>query len=188
MSKHKLKYLDLDNIEGGWAELYQAIPDWITELKKPLYEPLDKEVELNYIKLGRKDEVIQANLRFVLNIARHYIVQRVDVEDLVFSGNHGLIEAYDTFDPSKGTKFISWAVYLIREKMMECIREHQAIKLSKKAKKLLSDYAFYGSIYDMKEAHPERYWQVEEKLYEKLDNYLQLDWMPHIEDEFTMVH
>ena len=184
MNKHKLKYLDLDNIEGGWAELYADIPDWIAELKKPQYEPLEKKLELEYIRQNKRDLVINANLRFVLNIARHYIVKNVDVWDLVASGNEGLIEAYDSFDSDKGVKFITWAVYQIRNKMMEYIKIHNPIQISKKGLKLLSDYTKYGSIADMKKAHPERYWQPDDKLYNKLDNYITMKYVANLDDRY----
>ena len=51
MAQHKFGYLDLNDIQGGWAELFQSIPEWITELRKDKYEPLSKEREFSIFAL-----------------------------------------------------------------------------------------------------------------------------------------
>ena len=184
MEKHKLNYLDLDNVDGGWAELFRDIPEWIAELKKPKYDPLEKKVELDYVKNGLKDEVIWANMRFVTSLARHYLVKNINVRDLISYGNEGLVEAYDTFSPKKNVKFISWAVYLIRAKMVDCIRDNSSFKLGKKAIKLLNDYSKYNSIAAMKAAHPNRYSQSEEKIERKLDLYIPFAFPAYLDEKY----
>ena len=183
MSQHRFSYLDLKSIEGGWVQLFNELPEWITEIRKVQYEPLDKKTELSLIKAGNRDAVIKANLRFVTSIARHYIVDDVLVWELISAGNEGLIEAFDKFDPSKNVKFITYAVNLIRAKMIEAMRSANAITLSIKAIQLLSDYSKYGDIEEMKESLPHRYPQSSDSLLKKLDEYLNIKWVASLDDK-----
>ena len=59
------------------------------------------------------NELIECNLKFVLTIAKEYQYGNVSAEDLINEGNIGLIKAVNKFDPSKGFKFISYAVWWI---------------------------------------------------------------------------
>ena len=65
-----------------------------------------------------KGELVRRNLRFVVSVAKSYVRKGVDLEDLVNEGNIGLIEAADRFDPTKGPKFISYAVWWIRRNVV----------------------------------------------------------------------
>ena len=183
MSKHRFKYLDLENIQGGWVQLFNELPEWITELRKPEYEPLDKEVEAALIEAGNMDKVVKANLRFVTNIARHYIVDELHVWELISAGNEGLVEAFHKFDATKGVKFITYAVNIIRAKMIEAMRQANAINLSVKAIQLLTDYSHYGDIDEMIEALPHRYPQSPSALLKKLDEYLNIKWVASLDDQ-----
>lgn len=71
-----------------------------------------------------KEKLIYANLRFVLSIAKTYQNNGIAMEDLIAEGNLGLIKAVDRFDRSKGHRFISYAVWWIRQSIIECINEH----------------------------------------------------------------
>ena len=184
MGKHTFNYLDISTVEGGWVELFNELPDWITELRKKPYEPLEKEIELQMIRDGNKDAVIKANLRFVTNIARHYIVEDLDVWELISSGNEGLILALDKFDPERDVKFITYAVNLIRAKMIETLNENNTINLSVKAIRLLSDFSFYGDIQTMKDKLEHRYPQSVSKLEEKINKYLEMKWVASLDDQF----
>lgn len=70
-----------------------------------------------------KDRIIQANLRFVVNVAKKYQNHGLDLVDLISEGNIGLITAIERFDVSKGYHFISYAVWWIRQAIMKAIYE-----------------------------------------------------------------
>lgn len=68
--------------------------------------------------------VIKANLRFVISVAKQYQNQGVSLEDMINDGNFGLIKAAKKFDNSRGFKFISYAVWWIRQSIMQSIAEN----------------------------------------------------------------
>ena len=70
-----------------------------------------------------KDKIIQANLRFVVNVAKKYQNHGLDLVDLISEGNIGLMTAIERFDVSKGYHFISYAVWWIRQAIMKAIYE-----------------------------------------------------------------
>ncbi|MDR3311692.1 MAG: RNA polymerase sigma factor RpoD/SigA [Spirochaetaceae bacterium] len=77
-----------------------------------------------------KSKIIQANLRFVVTIAKHYQNHGLDFEDLISEGNIGLMLAIDRFDVTKGFHFISYAVWWIRQSILKAICEKsRAIRL-----------------------------------------------------------
>lgn len=70
-----------------------------------------------------KDKLIQANLRFVVNVAKKYQNQGLTLSDLISEGNLGLITAVDKFDVEKGYHFISYAVWWIKQSILKAICE-----------------------------------------------------------------
>lgn len=70
-----------------------------------------------------KNMIINANLRFVVTIAKKYQKKGLDIEDLISEGNIGLINAIEKFDVSKGYRFISYAVWWIRQSILKAICE-----------------------------------------------------------------
>lgn len=87
----------------------------------------EKEVELTKrIKLGDKaaaNELITANLRFVISVAKQYQNKGLDLVDLIQEGNIGMLEAAYKFDETRGYRFISYAVWWIRQSIMRAISE-----------------------------------------------------------------
>ena len=77
-----------------------------------------------------REKIVNANLRFVVNIAKKYRHSGMDIADLISEGNVGLLTAIDKFDAQKGCHFISYAVWWIRQSILKAIYERKdAIRL-----------------------------------------------------------
>ena len=94
-----------------------------------MYTPLAREREVELTKRFRngdrnaRDELILANLRFAIFIAKKYQGQGLSLADLINEGNYGLIKAAKRFDETRGVKFISHAVWWIRQSILKAIAE-----------------------------------------------------------------
>ncbi len=104
-----------------------SLATYLKEINKiPLLTP---EEEIKYaIKAEKGDEyaknmLVNANLRFVVNIAKKYQNQGLPLMDLISEGNIGLMNAVERFDASKGYKFISYAVWWIKQAILKAICE-----------------------------------------------------------------
>ena len=109
-------------------------------------EPLsrEREVELSArIQDGdqdARDELIQANLRFVIDVAKKYQNRGLSFPDLISAGNLGLMTAAERFDGTRGYKFISYAVWWIRQSILQTIAEHvRTVRLPLNKLSLLKD-------------------------------------------------
>lgn len=94
--------------------------------KQPMISP-EEEIELTKeIKKGNNaaaERLIRANLRFVISVAKQYQGKGLPLIDLIQEGNYGLIEASKKFDESRGFRFISYAVWWIRQSIIKAISE-----------------------------------------------------------------
>ena len=101
----------------------QAVEKYLQEISKiPMITPEEETVLAQRIKMGDQralDKLVQANLRFVVSVAKQYQHQGLSLSDLINEGNLGLIKAAQRFDETKGFKFISYAVWWIRQALAE---------------------------------------------------------------------
>jgi RNA polymerase primary sigma factor len=119
------------NIQKIGSDANRSLSKYLQEISK--YEPLspDREVELA-IRVRQGDrralkELTEANLRFVVSVAKDYQGQGLPLTDLINEGNLGLIKAAERFDETRGFKFISYAVWWIRQSVLQALAEHSRI-------------------------------------------------------------
>lgn len=95
--------------------------------------PLSLEAEYNYALMAKSGntmaqaKLVEANLRLVVSIAKEYTSTKNKLEDLIAAGNIGLVIASRRFEPNKGFKFITFAVWYIRKYILEFINENEPI-------------------------------------------------------------
>jgi RNA polymerase primary sigma factor len=108
-----------------------TVKTYYDELKK--HKPITRAKERELIikakngDLNAQNEILTANLRFVFNIAGRYKGNGAGLSDLISEGNLGLVKAIQKFDPNKNVKFISYAVWWVRNSMQEFIKKRQVI-------------------------------------------------------------
>ena len=108
-----------------------ALDRYPTEIGREDLLSLDDEIELSQrIRKGDKealDRLVRANLRFVVSVAKQYQNQGLPLPDLITEGNIGLIKAAEKFDETRGFKFISYAVWWIRQTILQALAEQSRI-------------------------------------------------------------
>ena len=112
----------------------EALDKYLVEIGRQPLVTIDEEIELAQAirKGGRegeraKERLVTANLRFVVSVAKQYQHQGLTLTDLIDEGNIGLVKAAEKFDETRGFKFISYAVWWIRQSILQAIAEQSRI-------------------------------------------------------------
>lgn len=112
----------------------EALDKYLVEIGREPMVSIDEEIELaqKIRKGGRegeraKEKLVKANLRFVVSVAKQYQHQGLSLTDLIDEGNIGLVKAAEKFDETRGFKFISYAVWWIRQSILQAIAEQSRI-------------------------------------------------------------
>ena len=108
-----------------------ALDKYLVDISREKLISTDEEVELAQ-KIHKGDQralnkLVRANLRFVVSVAKQYQNQGLSLNDLVNEGNIGLVKAAQKFDETRGFKFISYAVWWIRQSILQAISEQSRI-------------------------------------------------------------
>lgn len=108
-----------------------SLDRYLQEIGREELITIEEEVELaQAIKRGDRralDKMTRANLRFVVSVAKQYQNQGLSLPDLINEGNLGLIKAAEKFDETRGFKFISYAVWWIRQSILQALAEQSRI-------------------------------------------------------------
>ncbi len=108
-----------------------SLDKYLQEIGKEELISVEEEVELaQRIKKGDRsalEKLTKANLRFVVSVAKQYQNQGLSLPDLINEGNLGLIKAAEKFDETRGFKFISYAVWWIRQSILQALAEQSRI-------------------------------------------------------------
>ena len=112
----------------------EEIYTYLKDIRKIKVMTPERERELSAIMASKnltksqqdsvEQEIIQGNLRFVITVAKQYQNQGLDLADLIAEGNFGLIKAIKNFDWSKNLRFISYAVWWVKQSILQSLNEH----------------------------------------------------------------
>ena len=112
----------------------EALDKYLVEIGRAPLISIDEEIDLaQKIRKGgtegarAKEKLVTANLRFVVSVAKQYQHQGLSLTDLIDEGNIGLVKAAEKFDETRGFKFISYAVWWIRQSILQAIAEQSRI-------------------------------------------------------------
>ena len=145
----------------------QSLEKYLQEIGKvDLITPEEEVILARKIREGDQralEKLTKANLRFVVSVAKQYQNQGLTLSDLINEGNLGLIKAAKRFDETRGFKFISYAVWWIRQSILQALAEHSRIvrlplnrvgslnKISKAFSKLEQEYERDPSVEELAE-------------------------------------
>lgn len=112
----------------------EEISVYLKDIRKLTVMTPEREKELakmmlsGNLTLGQKEEIkqeiLEGNLRFVITVSKQYQNQGLDLSDLIAEGNYGLLKAIENFDWSKNLRFISYAVWWIRQSILQSLNEN----------------------------------------------------------------
>lgn len=127
--------------------------------KIPLLTPEEEKEIAARAKAGDQEafrRLVESNLRFVISIAKQYLGYGLPLSELIAAGNYGLIEAAKRFDPDKGVKFISYAVWWIRQAIMQALSQQTgAVRIPIKQSHMINRIrSIYSKLYKELEREP----------------------------------
>lgn len=118
--------------------------------KYPLLTVAEEKILLKEVAKGNKaalNKLVRSNLKFVVNIANLYKGQGLDVNELINEGNMGLIEAAQRFNPDQKIKFISYAVWWVRQNITRAIAEKaRLVRISAEKELVLRRFNRHGGV------------------------------------------
>lgn len=121
-------------VSGGLGRSNQLLDRYLQEIGEEELLTPEEEVKLSQrMRLegarGQRamEKLVKANLRFVVSVAKQYQNQGLSLSDLINEGNMGLIKAAKRFDETKGFKFISYAVWWIRQSILQALAEQSRV-------------------------------------------------------------
>lgn len=104
------------------------ISPYLRDVRKiKVLTPAEEDVLINKFQSGddrAMNDLIVANLRFVITVAKEYQNQGLDIKDLIAEGNFGLVKAAQGFDGTRGVRFYSYAVWWVRQSIRQALNEH----------------------------------------------------------------
>ena len=107
-----------------------AIKNYYKDVKKTNVLSGEEQIDLAVrAKAGDRvafDQLVECNLRFVISVAKEYTASGIPLEDLISEGNIGLMEAVNRFDETRGFRFISYAVWWIRQSIIKSINDNKS--------------------------------------------------------------
>jgi len=119
----KSRIINTDEVQNYLKDL-KKIPVITHERQSEIFKLLKEKSITTEDRQKLHHELVLGNLRFVVSIAKQYQSQGLPLVDLISEGNVGLIKSADRFDPSSGLKFISYAVWWIKQSIMASLNEH----------------------------------------------------------------
>jgi RNA polymerase primary sigma factor len=138
----------------------ELIAQYLKKVSKiPLLKPEEEKELARRAKEGDKEayrKLVESNLRFVISIAKQYLGYGLRLSELIAAGNYGLMEAAKRFDPDKGVKFISYAVWWIRQAIMQALSQQTgAVRIPLKHSHLINKInSIYSKLYKEYEREP----------------------------------
>ena len=138
----------------------ELINQYLKKISKiPLLKPEEEKELARRAKKGDKEalkKLVESNLRFVVSVAKQYLGYGLPFSELIAAGNLGLLEAAKRFDPDKGVKFISYAVWWIRQAIMQALSQQTgAVRIPLKQSHLINKIShIYGELARKLEREP----------------------------------
>lgn len=182
----KLKIKENSLFAGGRSKI---LDNYLKEVNKYRVLTPDEEYEIGVKAFEgdkeAREKLVKHNLRFVVSVAKQYQNNNIKVEDLINEGNIGLIKSAETFDPSLGFKFISYAVWGVRQRIINHINgTGRTIKMGlNKTNRFTNISKVYHSLEQKLERTPSKF----EILEESNGDYSEDDVFYYLQDKFNFI-